>query len=73
MWLRIANNGLKTYCCVSLHELTNLPIETREDPDVLGDIEVFLTKGIPLSQKTRDALQIISIGIVMQMDKSQKD
>jgi hypothetical protein len=36
MWLRIATNGSESYRCVSLRELTYLPIETREDPDVLG-------------------------------------
>ena len=36
MWLRIATNGSESYRCVALRELTYLPIETREGPDVLG-------------------------------------
>ena len=35
-WLRIAINRHKTHRCIVLRKLTYLPIETREDPDVLG-------------------------------------
>lgn len=43
-----------------------------KDPDVLKEVEAFLTDGTPLSQKTRDILRIISMGIVMQMYKDQR-
>jgi hypothetical protein len=36
MWLRIATNSHQVYRCVALRELVYLPIETRDDPDVLG-------------------------------------
>ncbi len=36
LWLRIATKGREITRCVALRELTYLPIETRDDPDVLG-------------------------------------
>jgi hypothetical protein len=36
LWLHIVAEGNELYRCVALRELAYLPVETREDPDVLG-------------------------------------
>jgi len=36
LWLRIVSDGREAFRCVVLRELTYIPIEAREDPDVLG-------------------------------------
>jgi hypothetical protein len=36
LWFRIATNGIPVFRCVALRELAFLPVEVRDDPDVLG-------------------------------------
>ncbi len=36
LWFRIATNGTPVFRCVALRELAFLPVEVRDDPDVLG-------------------------------------
>jgi hypothetical protein len=36
LWVRIMNGETEAFRCVALRELTYIPIEAREDPDVLG-------------------------------------
>ena len=43
------------------------------DPEVLDEMEAFLTRGVPLSQRTRDVLQMVIMGIVMQRQKPRPD
>lgn len=43
-----------------------------QDPEILSEIEAFLEDEDPLSERTRDALQIMIVGIVMQWQDRQR-
>ena len=43
-----------------------------KDQKILDEIECFLTNGEPLSERTRDALQLVIMGIMMQWNKRHR-
>ena len=47
--------------------------ERVKDPAILAEIEAFLSKGEPLSEMTRDTLQLVILGIMMQWKDLHED